>query len=95
MSSSTILVVYQNEMYLRRVRDALSPAGYEVRTADSAAAAVAEVQRSCPRVVVVCPCVGAEARREITWSIQQLHPNLPVLHLDANHVDDISKWPIQ
>lgn len=95
MSSPTILVVYQNEMYLRRVRDALSPAGYEVRTADSAAAALAEVRRCCPRVVVVCPCIDAEARRQITRSLQQLHPKLPVLHLDGNHVDDISQWPIQ
>lgn len=95
MSSPTILVVYQNETYLRRVREALSSAGYEVRAADSAAAAIKEVRRSCPKVVVLCPCIGARLRREITKSVHELNPKLTVLHLDSNHVDDISEWPIQ
>lgn len=95
MSTPTILVVYQNETYLRRVRNALAPAGYEVRTADSLAAAIAEVERSCPRVVVLCPCVSPEDRRDITRSLQQLHPKLTVLHLDTNHLDDVGGLPIQ
>ncbi len=95
MSSPTILVVYHDETYLRRVRDALAPAGYLVRSAESTAAAIEELKRSHPRVVVLCPCVSADLRQEITRSVHKINPQLAVLHLDSNHVDDISGWPIQ
>ncbi len=91
MSGSTILVVYQDQIYLERVRTALMPVGYDVRAAASSADAVAELQRSRPRVVVLCPCVTPEIRDAVTRAAKQLHPDLTVLSLSPNHVDKVSE----
>jgi L-ascorbate metabolism protein UlaG (beta-lactamase superfamily) len=90
MSSSTILVIYQDELYLERVRAALSPVGYDVRSAPPAAA-VPEVERIQPRVVVLCPCVTPDDVEAITTTLKQRCPGLTVLRLSPNHVDRISE----
>ena len=91
MSGSTILVVYQDELYLGRVRAALAPAGYKVSEASTSTAAIAELQRSRPGIVVFCPCVTPEMHQTITQAVKELYPDLTVLRLSPNHVDKVSE----